>query len=85
MQPNEADLYGYVDEIDDAVHAFAQGKDALLNWEYGLEITKLCQASYMSAEYGKTIDLTDASVQKSLDTYTSLIAQGKAADQLGVM
>jgi predicted dehydrogenase len=84
VQPNEVDLYGYVDEIDDAVRAFALGKDALLNWEYGLEITKLCQAGYLSAEKQKTIDLTDPAVQKELDTYVSLIAQGKAADQLDV-
>lgn len=84
VQPDEADLYGYVDELEDAVHAFGSGKDALLNWEYGLEITKLCQAAYLSAERGKVIDLTDGSVQKELDTYTSLIAQGKGGDQLGV-
>lgn len=84
VQPNEADLYGYVDELEDAVRAFARGKDALLNWEYGLEITRLCQAGYLSAERGKMIDLTDAAVQKELDTYVSLIAQGKAQDQLGV-
>lgn len=84
VQPNEADLYGYVDEIDDAVQAFSQGKDALLNWDYGLEITRLCQAGYLSAEKGKTIDLTDPATQKELDGYVSLIAQGKAADQLGV-
>jgi predicted dehydrogenase len=84
VQPNEADLYGYVDEIEDAVHAFSQGKDAFLNFDYGLEITTLCQAAYLSAEKQKTIDLTDPKIQKELDTYTSLIAQGKAADQLHV-
>lgn len=82
VQPNEADLYGYVDEMEDAVAAFKQGKDALLNWQYGLEITKLCQAGYMSAEKGRTIDLTDSSVQNELDSYTSLIAQGKGAQVL---
>lgn len=82
VQPNEADLYGYVDELEDARKAFLAGKDAFLNWEYGLEITKLVQAAYMSAEEKKTIDLTDAAVQKKLDSYTSLIAQGKGKEVL---
>ncbi|MHC4601870.1 MAG: hypothetical protein ACYS6W_00920, partial [Planctomycetota bacterium] len=82
VQPNEPDLYGYVDELDDARSAFLAGKDAFLNWEYGLEITKLCQAGYLSAERRKTIDLTDPAVQKELDSYTSLIALGKGAEIL---
>ena len=85
VEPNEADLYGYTDEILDAVNAFKQGKDALLNFEYGLEITKLCQAGYMAAELGKTIDLTDAQVQEDLKTYQSLISQGRGAEVLHVM
>ena len=58
VQPNEADLYGYVDELRDACGAFSQGKDAFLNWDYGFAITRLCQAAYMSAEKGQTRDLT---------------------------
>ncbi|MFC1782334.1 Gfo/Idh/MocA family protein [Planctomycetota bacterium] len=82
VQPNEVDLYGYVDELADAREAFLAGRDALLNWQYGLEITKLVQGSYMSAEKGKTIDLTDPAVQKELQSYQSLIAQGKGCDIL---
>jgi len=82
VQPNEADLYGYTDEFVDVRKAFLAGKDAFLNWEYGLEITKLCQAAYLSAERQKTIDLTDPATQKELDSYTSLIAQGKGAEVL---
>lgn len=82
VQPNEVDLYGYVDELEDARAAFLAGKDAFLDWEYGLEITKLVQAGYLSAERGQTIDLTDAATQKELDSYTSLIAQGKGAEVL---
>lgn len=82
VQPNEADLFGYVDEFVDVRKAFLAGEDGLLNWEYGLEITKLCQAGYLSAERRKTIDLTDPAIQKELDSYTSLIAQGKGADVL---
>ena len=82
VQPNELDLYGYVDELDDMRDAFLAGKDAFLNWEYGLEITKLVLAGYMSAERRKTIDLTDPAVQKELESYTPLIAQGKGAEVL---
>ena len=84
VEPNEADLYGYVDELADAAKAFSEGRDAFLNFEYGLEITKLCQAAYMAAEKGKTIDLTDPAVQEELKTYTSLIAQGRGREILHV-
>ena len=82
VQPNEVDLYGYVDELADARDSFLAGNDAFLNWQYGLEITKLCQAGYLSAERQKTIDLTDPDVQKELESYTSLIAQGQGAEVL---
>ncbi|UCH63999.1 MAG: Gfo/Idh/MocA family oxidoreductase [Fidelibacterota bacterium] len=82
VQPNEADLYGYVDENVDMREAFLAGKDAYLNWEYGLEITKLVQAAYLAAERRQTLDLTDPGIQKELDSYTSLIAQGKGAEVL---
>ncbi len=82
VQYNEADLYGYVDEVKDAVQSFKQGKDALLNFEYGLEITRLCQAGYLAAEKRQTIDLTDAAVQAELQGYKSLIAQGRGAEVL---
>lgn len=82
VQPNEADLYGYVDELLDARAAFLQGKDAFLNWEYGFEITRLCQAAYLAAERKATVDLTDPAVLKELESYTSLIAQGKGAEVL---
>ncbi len=80
VEPHEADLYGYVDEISDAVCAFQKGKDAFLNFDYGLEITKLCQAAYMSAEQKRVIDLTDKNTQKELENYVSLIAQGKGRE-----
>jgi predicted dehydrogenase len=82
VEPNEAELYGYTDEIVDACQAFRAGKDALLDWEYGLEITKLCQAAYMAAERGQTLDLTDPKVQKDLEGYVSLIAQGRGGEIL---
>jgi predicted dehydrogenase len=85
VQHNEADLYGYTDENEDAAKAFLAGKDAYLPWSYGLEITKLVMAGYMSAEQQKTIDLTDKTVLKELETYVPLIQQGKGAEVLHVM
>ncbi len=84
LEPNEADLYGYVDELEDARDAFLAGRDGLLDWEYGLAITRLCQAAYLSAERGRTIDLTDPVVQHELETYVSLIARGEGRAVLPV-
>ena len=85
VQHNEADLYGYTDENEDAAKAFLSGKDALLNWDYGLEITKLVMAGYMSAERGCVIDLTDPVIQNELETYIPLIQQGKGKEVLQVL
>jgi predicted dehydrogenase len=82
VQHNEADLYGYTDENEEAAAAFLAGRDGYLPWSYGLEITKLVMAAYMSAERRKVIDLTDAAVQKELETYVPLIQQGKGAEVL---
>ena len=41
VQPNEPDLYGYTDENVDALAAFRAGRDALLDFDYGLEIVRL--------------------------------------------
>jgi len=84
VQHNEADLYGYTDENEDAMRAFLEGRDALLPFSYGLEITKLVMAAYMSAELKKTIDLTDPQVQQELETYIPLIQQGRGAEVLCV-
>lgn len=82
VQYNEADLYGYTDENRDMLEAFSAGRDAMLNWEYGLEIQRLVMASYLSAERGRTVDLTDAATLRELDTYVPAIQQGKGAAQL---
>lgn len=82
VQPNEADLYGYVGELEDMKNAFLKGEDAFLDWEYGLEITWLCQAAYMAAEQKKTIDLTDKKIHEELENYRSLISQGEGAQVL---
>ena len=82
VEPNEADLYGYVDELEDAVASFREGHDAKLNLRYGLAITRLVQAAYLASEKGVTIDLTDPAVEQELASYTSLIAQGRGAEVL---
>jgi predicted dehydrogenase len=82
VQHNEADLYGYTDENADALAAFASGRDGLLPWSYGLEITRLVMAAYMSAEYKRVIDLTDPGTLRELETYVPLIQQGRGAGQL---
>jgi len=79
---NEADLYGYTDENEDAYAAFLADRDALLSFSYGLEIARLVMAAYMSAEKQKTIDLTDPKVQKELDTFVPLVQQGRGAEML---
>ena len=48
----------------------------------GLEIQRLVMASYLSAERGKTIDLTDKTILAELDSYVPAIQQGKGAAQL---
>lgn len=82
VQYNEADLYGYTDEMEDALAAFSAGKDAFLPWSYGLEITRLVMAAYMAAEKKKTIDLSDPKVSKELETYIPAIQQGRGREVL---
>ncbi|MBI1387434.1 MAG: hypothetical protein GC154_03195 [bacterium] len=79
---NEADVYGYTDELKDTGDAFLKGQNGMMTLEYGYEIVKLTMAAYMAAEKGVTIDLTDPAVQKELETYIPAIQQGLGADQL---
>jgi predicted dehydrogenase len=82
VQYNEADLYGYTDENRDMLESFAAGRSAMLSWAFGLEIQRLVMASYLSAERGETIDLTDKTVLAELDDYVPAIQQGKGHRQL---
>ena len=82
VQYNEADLYGYTDENRDMLESFSAGRDAMLSWDYGVEITRLVMASYLSAERGRTIDLTDSATLSELETYVPAIQQGNGAKQL---
>ncbi len=82
VQHNEADLYGYTDENEDAAQAFLAGEDGKLPWEYGLEIMRLLMAAYMSAERKVVVDLTDPAVLAELETFIPLIQQGRGAEVL---
>ena len=82
IQYNEADLYGYTDENQDMFNSFSAGKNGFLTWKYGLEITRLVMACYLSAERKKTINLTDPIILQELETYIPAIQQGKGVDQL---
>ncbi|HVY04749.1 MAG TPA: Gfo/Idh/MocA family oxidoreductase [Burkholderiales bacterium] len=82
VQYNEADLYGYTDENLDMLENFSAGRNAMLSWEYGLEVQRLVMASYLSAERGRTIDLTDKATLAELDDYVPAIQQGKGGAQL---
>jgi predicted dehydrogenase len=82
LQPDEIALYGYVAEWIDALRAFEEGHDALLNLEYGKLITRLIMAAYMSHEKRQAINLTDARVLDDLERYVPLIQQGKGRQVL---
>ncbi len=82
LQPDEIALYGYVAEWLDALQAFEEGHDALLNLEYGQFITMLIMAAYLSHEKKKVIDLTDPHTRAELETYVPLIQQGKGRQVL---
>ncbi len=82
LHHNEPDLYGYIAEWRDVISAFEQGKNALLDFEYGRLITMLVMAGYMAHEKKKTIDLTDPAVLAELESYVPLIQQGKGAEVL---
>ena len=82
VQPNEADLYGYTDENEDAANAFRAGRSAMLDWNYGVEIVRLTMAAYLSSERKATVDLTDRATNKFLETYVPLIQQGRGREVL---
>jgi predicted dehydrogenase len=85
VHPNEADLYGYTDEFEDLRDAVLFGTKPLADWNYGLEITRLCQAAYMSAEAGRTVNLQDPMIRRELVTYKSAISQGRGREVLSVI
>jgi predicted dehydrogenase len=80
IQPNEPDLYGYTDENVDALAAFREGRNALLDFDDGLEVVRLTMAAYLSAEQGRAVDLTDPGTLAGLDDYVPLIQQGRGRE-----
>ena len=82
LQPDEIALYGYVAEWLDALQAFEQGHDALLNLEYGRFIVMLIMAAYLSHEKRRVVDMTDPRTLAELATYVPLIQQGKGKQVL---
>jgi predicted dehydrogenase len=85
VQPDEPALYGYVEEQRDLVAALEEGRKPLLDWSYGLEIVRLTMAAYMSAEQGRTVDLTDPATAEALETYIPLIQQGRGREVLNIV
>jgi len=83
VQPNEPDLYGYVDENVDAAAAFRAGRAGTLDFGYGLEIVRLTMAAYLSAEERRVVDLTDPATQAALESHVPLVQQGRGAEVLG--
>lgn len=82
IQPNEPDLYGYVDENLDLVEALHTGRPPLMDWEFGREIVRLTIAAYLSAERKAAVDLTDPATQQLLEDYVPLIQQGRGGEVL---
>jgi predicted dehydrogenase len=82
LQPDEIALYGYIAEWLDALQAFEDGHDALLNLEYGRLVTMLIMAAYLSHEKRKVVDMTDPRTLAELATYVPLIQQGKGKQVL---
>lgn len=78
VQPDEAALYGYVNEWRDALAAFERGKDGLLNFAYGARVVKLVMAAYWAHEKGRTINLDEGRFLNSqeLADYVPKIQQG---------
>ena len=84
VEPNEADLYGYADEMEEMRDAILHDRAPMADWNYGVEIVRLCAAAYMAGEARTTIDLTDPAINEELETFVSLIAQGRGREVLHV-
>lgn len=67
--------YGYVHELQDAVNAFAAGRDGMLSFAYGLDVVRLVMLGYYAHEQGKTVTV-DGDVLAALEGYIPKIQQG---------
>ncbi len=70
--PDEAVLYGYMNEDRHMVESFRNNKMPEENWNDGLFVVKLLMANYMAAEKGKRLEFPP----KGLDEYVPKVAQG---------
>ena len=80
--PDEAAIYGYVNEWIDALHAFRRGKDGLLDARFARDVVRLLMAGYLSAERGEVVSLESELMLEELETYIPLIQQGKGSKVL---
>jgi len=74
---DEPRLYGYEAEWRDALAAFREGRDAMLNFSYGAWVTRLVMAGYYAHEQGETIDPAEMP-----DNYIPRIQQGRGNEVL---
>lgn len=70
--PDEGAVYGYPAQNEHVVDAFLAGEDARDDLRDGLEVVRLCMASYLSAERGERVSLDDP----ALSDYVPAPARG---------
>ncbi|MFB6136218.1 MAG: Gfo/Idh/MocA family protein [Halobacteriaceae archaeon] len=71
--PDEVVTYGYLAQNRRVVSAFREGENAREDLRDGLEVVRLCMASYRAAETGERVDLADA----DLSEYVPAPARGE--------
>lgn len=83
LQPNEADLYGYVNEWVEALAAFRKGQNGYLDWGYGRAITALVMGSYLAHEQRETLHFQGwEGLYALVKDYVPKIQQGKGWEVL---
>jgi predicted dehydrogenase len=68
---DEAFTYGYINEDAHMVQSFLKGVSPNETWEDGLQVVRLCMASYMAAEAGRTLTFPP----QGLETYIPAVAR----------
>ncbi|KAA3608970.1 MAG: gfo/Idh/MocA family oxidoreductase [Planctomycetota bacterium] len=72
VAPDETSHYGYVGENRHFVQAFQHGHPAELDFQAGVDVTRLMMACYWSAEEGRTVDPRDP----HLEDFVPAVARG---------
>jgi predicted dehydrogenase len=70
--PDEGGVYGYPAQNEHVVDAFLDGENACEDLYDGLEVVRLCMASYLAAERGERVAFGDA----DLEDYVPAPARG---------